>query len=66
MPRIAIIDRADMNAELRQQPSGDDRADNADDDIAEEPEAAALDHQPGEPAGDGPYDQPNDDALNAH
>ena len=55
-----------MDTKLRQQPSGNDRADNADDDIAKDPEPAAFDHHAGKPAGDGAHDQPNDDALDAH
>src|ERR1700722_12622429 len=58
--------RADIDAELRQQPPGDDRADNADHDVAQQPIAAAFDHHSGKPAGDGSDDQPNDNALDAH
>ena len=55
--------RAEMDAEGRQQPPRYHRADNADDDISEQAEAAALDDQAGEPAGNGAYDKPNDNGL---
>src|ERR1700722_4363193 len=58
--------RADIDTELRQQPPGDDRADNAAHDVPQQPVAAAFDHHPGKPAGDGSDDQPNNDALNTH
>ena len=51
------------NAMMRQQPAGDDGADDADDDVADQPEAAALDDHAGKPAGNRADDEPNDDAL---
>jgi hypothetical protein len=43
---------ADADAQSRQQPTTDQGADNADDDIADEAEAASSDKLSGEPAGD--------------
>ena len=54
---------AQSDPEIRQQPSRDHRADDADDDISEQAEAAALDDQAGEPAGDGAYDEPDDNGA---
>ena len=51
---------------LRQQPAGDEGADDADDDIADQPEAAAFHDHAGQPAGDGADNQPNDKALYVH
>jgi hypothetical protein len=56
---------ADRNSKLRQQPAGDERADDADDDISNQPEAVTLDDEAREPARDGADDQPNDNAFNA-
>ncbi len=44
---------AQDNADLRQQPVGDERADDADDDVAQQSEAGAAHDQPGEPACNG-------------
>src|SRR5207302_2678583 len=45
----------------RQQPARDHRADDADDDVADQSEAAAFDDLTRKPAGDRTDDQPNDD-----
>ena len=55
-----------VDAERRQQISGNDGADNADHDIADEAEAAAFDDHAGKPAGNRADDQPNNDALRFH
>jgi hypothetical protein len=57
---------AEIDAESRQQPSGYHRADNADDDIPDKPEAAPFDDQSCEPAGDGAYDEPDDNRFDSH
>jgi len=46
---------------LRQQPARNHRADDADDDIAEQAEAAALNDEAGQPACDGADDEPYDE-----
>ena len=43
---------AEADAQLRQQPAGDQRADDADHDIADQPETGAVHDQAGKPAGD--------------
>ena len=53
---------ADHDADARQEPAGNQAADDADDDVADQAEAAAFDHHPGEPAGDSADDQPNNNA----
>src|SRR5882757_5805472 len=58
--------RAEMDTESRQQPPRYHRADNADDDISEQAEAAALHDQAGKPARNGAYDKPNDNGLDTH
>src|SRR5208282_5510978 len=52
---------AKVDAEHRQQISGNDGAD-----IADEAEAAAFDDHAGKPAGNRANDQPNNDALRSH
>ena len=61
-------DRADKwipkcKAEAREQYSGNERSDDADDDIADETKSAALHDLPGQPAGNGADNQPNDQLL---
>ena len=51
---------------LRQQPAADEGADDADDDIADQAEAHALDDQAGEPAGNRTDDNENDQAFERH
>ena len=46
--------------------AGDEGADDADDDVAEQAESATLDDEAGEPARDRADDKPNDDRFNAH
>ena len=43
---------AEMKVEVREQVVADEGADDADDEVADQPEAAAGDDEPGEPAGD--------------
>ena len=50
----------------RQEPAGDDGADNADRDVAHEAKAIALDDEAREPAGNRANHQPNDKSLNCH
>src|SRR6476646_7479544 len=57
---------ADVKADARQQPPGDHRADNADHDVADQPESATLDDLTGEPAGNSTNDEPNDDDFRRH
>jgi hypothetical protein len=57
---------ADYDADLWQQPAGDQGADNADDNITDQPVAAAFDRHTGQPTGDGANDQPNDQCLCVH
>lgn len=57
---------ANTDACHRQQPAGQKGTDNADDDIAEQPESEATHDQSGEPTGNATYDQPDDDAFNAN
>jgi len=51
---------ADVHAHLRKQPAAEQRADDADGDVAEQAEAAALEHEAGEPA-DERADQEDDE-----
>jgi len=50
---------ADKNAEPRQQPPGDDGADDADDNVTDESKAAAPDNHAGEPTGNQSNHDPN-------
>ena len=59
---VADNTAADHDAELRQQPAGDDTSDDTDDDVADQAEAAALDDHAGQPAGNRADDKPNDNA----
>src|SRR6516162_5294364 len=53
-------DAADIeNANHRQQPTGNQTADNADDDIPDEPETITLHDKTGEPTGDCANNKPN-------
>ena len=66
-PIVALMIEAIMpppisDAEPRQQPAGDERADDADHDVAEQAEAHALHDQAGEPACDR-TDEDDDDEL---
>ena len=45
------------------QPAADDGADDADDDVDQQTESAALDEQPGEPAGNRADDEPHNQAM---
>jgi len=49
---------------LRQQPSGDHRADDADNDIADQPKTATADDLAGDPARDRADDEPGNDRFN--
>ena len=49
---IAHRAAAETYSELRQQPACDQRADDADHDVADQPETGAAHDQAGEPAGD--------------
>src|SRR3984885_8074841 len=55
--------RAEMNAELRQQPVADEGADQADDQIADQAEPATAHDPAGEPAGDDADDKNDQKAL---
>src|SRR5262249_5484392 len=50
----------------RQEPAGNEGADNADHDVAGEPEAVVLHELACEPAGNRTNNQPNDKTLNCH
>src|ERR1700685_421855 len=54
----------DHAPDLRTPPAGDDRADDADDDIANEPNPAALDDHARKPASNRADDNPDDETLN--
>src|SRR5262249_3829725 len=56
----------DHNAELRQQPTSDETADDPDDDIPNQPVAAAFNNHTGKPTGDGTDNKPNDECLYVH
>src|SRR6516164_861662 len=56
----------DHNAELRQQPTSDKAADDSDDDIPDQPVAAAFNNHTGKPTGDGTDNKPNDQYLYVH
>src|SRR6516162_10760045 len=65
-----INDRADdaadiENANHRQQPTGNQAADDADDDVPDEPETITLHDQTGEPTGHPADDKPNNQ-INEH
>src|SRR5262249_1598878 len=57
---------AENNPEPRQEPAGNEGADNADHDVADEPKAVALHDKTCEPAGNRTNNQPNDKTLNCH
>ena len=48
---------------LRQHPAGNQRADDPDDDVADQSIATAFNNHTGKPAGHGTNDQPNDECL---
>ncbi len=52
----------DVDAEFREQPRGEEGADDADDDVADQAEAGALDDLAGEPAGNQADDE-NDEGF---
>ena len=52
-----------MNAQSRQQPVADEGADQADDQIADEPKSAALHDSAGQPAGNNSDDKDDEKAL---
>src|ERR1043165_1391402 len=54
---------AEPDAETRQQVPGDDRADDADHDVADQPETKALHEQAGEPARNRSDDQPSNQTF---
>src|ERR1700761_2472542 len=54
---------ADVDPQSPGQPAADKGADDADDDVAEQAEAAAADQRPGQPAGDDADDEPDDKAV---
>src|SRR5262249_18368419 len=63
-PDHGIDDRASHaadveNADQWQEPTGEQGADNADDDVPDQPITVTLDDQAGEPAGNPAYNQPN-------
>jgi hypothetical protein len=70
-PNKGVDDRgneaaADCNADLREQPTCDQAADDTNDNVADQSVAAALDHHTGKPTGNGADDQPNDECLCVH
>ena len=54
------------NAQSRQQPARDHRADDADDHVADEAKARTLHHLAGNPAGDDADQYPDDDCFKCH
>jgi len=63
---LGDVAAADENAKARQKPAGDDCADDADHDIADQSEPPALHDLTGEPAGDGTDDEPDNDDFRRH
>jgi len=66
MTALKIVAAHENKSDVRQQPAGNDCANNAHDDVADKSKGIALDKQARQPAGNSADDQPNDDILNCH
>ena len=62
----ATMPETEIDAELRKQPAADEGADDADDEVADETEACALDDLSGQPSGNNADYQNNCESFTRH
>jgi hypothetical protein len=56
----------ESEAETRQQPARQERADDADDDVSDHAESISLDHHAGKPSGNRTHDEPYDEGFDRY